>query len=104
MGLQKPSNHVMAGKATIHSLDCEDDDVEASSATDIDDGDDVEHISVSLGVEEHISVSLGVAEHISVFLGVEEYISVSLGAEEHISVSLGVEGYISVSLGLENTS
>ena len=100
MGLQKPSNHVMAGKATIHSLDCEDDDVEASSATEIDDGDDVEHISVSLGVEEHISVPLVNEKHISVSLGAEEHISVSLGGVEHISVNLGVDGYISVSLGV----
>ena len=43
----------MAGKATIHSVDYEDDDVEASSATGIDDGDD-EHITVSLEmVVEH---------------------------------------------------
>ena len=57
MGLQKPSNHVMAGKATMHLVDYEDDDVEASSATAIDDGDD-EHITISLEME-HITVSLG---------------------------------------------
>ena len=47
MGLQKPSNpYVVAGKATVHSVDYED-DVEASAATGFGDGDD-EQITVSL--------------------------------------------------------
>ena len=43
MGLKKTfqiGKHILAGKATIHSVDYEDDDVEASAATGIDDGDD----------------------------------------------------------------
>ena len=67
MGLQKPSNHVMAGKATMHLVDYENDDVEASSATCLDDGDD-EHITVSLEMVEHIAVHVTVSlEMVSLF-------------------------------------
>ena len=65
MGLQKPSNHVMAGKATIQLVYCE--DVEASTATDID-GDD-EHIVPGDGGEAHHFVS-GVEGHIAVHITV----------------------------------
>ena len=52
----------MAGKATVHGVDYED-DTEASAATGFDDDDD-EHITVSLEmVVEHTTVSLGVVEH-----------------------------------------
>ena len=61
-------HHVMAGKATVHGFEYEDDDVEASAATGIDDGDD-EHITVSLEmVVQHTTVSLGVVEHIAVHI------------------------------------
>ena len=64
MGLQKPS--VMAGKATIRLVDYDDDDVAASAAAGIDDGED-EHVAVSLGrVAEHTTKSVGVVEHIAV--------------------------------------
>ena len=88
MGLQKPSkHHIMAGKATIHSFDYEENDAEASAATGIDDGDD-EYITVYLEmVVEHTTVSLGVVEHIAV------HITVSLEmVVKHITVSLGQEG------------
>ena len=76
----------MAGKATIHSLEYEDDDVEASAATGIDHGDD-EHISVSLEmVVDLTTVSTGAVEHIAV------HITVSLEmVVEHITVSVGLE-------------
>ena len=93
------TNRKPSGKATIHCLEYEDDDVEASAATGIDDGDD-EHITVFLEmVVEHITVSLVLVEHIAASLGVEEHISVPSVVEEHISVSLGVEEHLSVSLG-----
>ena len=52
----------MAGKATVHGFEYEDDDVEASAATGIDDGDD-EHITVSMELEI-TKVSPGAVKHI----------------------------------------
>ena len=79
----------MAGKATVDSVDDEDDDVEASAATSFDDGDD-DHITVSLEmVVERTTVSLGIVEHIAV----------------HITMSLEmVVGHITASLGCRSTS
>ena len=55
----------MAGKATIHSVDYDDDDVEASAASVIDDGEN-EHITVCLEmVAEHTRFSV---EHTAVHI------------------------------------
>ena len=80
MGLQKPS--IMAGKATIGLVE-DDDEVAASAATDICDGND-EYLSLEM-LAEHTTVSVGVVEHIAVHITLALEIVV-----EHSTLSLGV--------------
>ena len=79
----------MAGKATIRLVDLDDDDVAASAAAGIYDGDD-EHFTVSLEmVEEHTTVSVGVVGHIAVHITVSLEIVV-----DHSTASLGQGGMV----------